>query len=153
MLSKTPHPTLFKNFSEISFLFFLSACIWRIQRHPSLTPQFALMGSSLGCTVLHRSVQNCKQFFMYMNNWDKGVAPQICPSYLVLGNIDYQPELLPQNSADQWRVVCSKWGSKYVGGNNWSPTYLLRVLYHVMDTLISGWFFIDLHKAVLHGVA
>ena len=23
--------------------------------------------------------QNCKQLFMYMNNWDKGVALAICP--------------------------------------------------------------------------
>ena len=90
---------------------------------------------------------------MYMNNWDKGMAPEICPAYLVLVNIDYQPGLLPQTSADQWRVASSKWGSKYIGGNNWSHIYLLRVLYHVMDTLKSGWFCTVLHKDVLHGVA
>ena len=25
---------------------------------------------------------NCKLLFMYMNNWDKGVAPAICPRIL-----------------------------------------------------------------------
>ena len=29
--------------------------------------------------LLAVSVQNCKQLFMYMNNWDKGVGPAICP--------------------------------------------------------------------------
>ena len=24
---------------------------------------------------MSRTTQNCKQLFMYMNNWDKGVAP------------------------------------------------------------------------------
>ena len=35
---------------------------------------------------------NCKQLFMHINNWDKGVAP----AYLVLVNIDYQPKPLLQ---------------------------------------------------------
>ena len=42
--------------------------------------------------------QNCIQLFMYMNNWDEGVAPKICPAYLVLANIQYKPEPLPQTS-------------------------------------------------------
>ena len=29
--------------------------------------------------------QNCKQVFMFMNNWDKGVAPAICPCILSAG--------------------------------------------------------------------
>ena len=71
---------------------------------------------------------------------------QYAPAYLVLVNIffvniEYQPEKLPQTSADQWLLASSrsKSGSKYAGENSWSNTYLQRVLCHVMDTLISGW--------------
>ena len=45
-------------------------------------------------SVINRTYQNFKQLFMYMNNWDKGVALEICPAYLVLVNIEYQPEVL-----------------------------------------------------------
>ena len=45
------------------------------------------------CT--NSTTQNCKQLFMYINNWDKGVAPVFSPAYLVLVNIQYQPEPLP----------------------------------------------------------
>ena len=30
------------------------------------------------------------------------------------------------------------WGGKYAGENSWNPTYLQQVVYHIMDTLISG---------------
>ena len=59
--------------------------------------------------------QNCKPLFMYVNNWDKGVALAICP------------------------CIFGTWESKYAGAYSWSHTYLQRVLYHVMDTLLSGW--------------
>ena len=79
---------------------------------------------------------------MYMNNWDKGVAPAICLCIYSAG--DYilsagaSPYLLVASSLQQERLH-SKWGSKYAGENSWSHTYLQQVLYHVMDTLISGW--------------
>ena len=43
-----------------------------------------------------------------MNNWDKGVAPAICPAYLVLVYIDYELVTLPQTSADQWILASSR---------------------------------------------
>ena len=45
-------------------------------------------GDSGGCSAVQCSGcggsggQNCKQLFMYKNNWDKGVAPAICPYIL-----------------------------------------------------------------------
>ena len=33
--------------------------------------------------------QNCKQWFMYINNWDKGVAPAICPC--IFSTVEYLP--------------------------------------------------------------
>ena len=35
--------------------------------------------------ITNRLPQNCKQLFMYMNKWDKGVAPAICPCILSAG--------------------------------------------------------------------
>ena len=40
--------------------------------------------SKLGIFYFHTRYQNCKQLFMYMNNWDKGVAPAICPRILTI---------------------------------------------------------------------
>ena len=40
-----------------------------------------LLGISLGKS------QNCKQLFMYINNWNKGVALAICP--FIFGNGEY----------------------------------------------------------------
>ena len=53
----------------------------RVSPHVSLGYQDIRKVSS---TLDHHnpSVQNCKQLFMYMNNWDKGVAPAICPRIL-----------------------------------------------------------------------
>ena len=34
--------------------------------------------SPFDCIALQELAQNCKQLFMYMNNFDKGVAPAIC---------------------------------------------------------------------------
>ena len=37
--------------------------------------------------------QNCKQFYLYMNNWDKGVGLAMCPSKsgsTILGEINMQ---------------------------------------------------------------
>ena len=45
-------------------------------------------------SIINRTYQNCKQLFIYMNNWDKDVALEICPAYLVLVSIEYQTELL-----------------------------------------------------------
>ena len=39
--------------------------------------------------------QNCKQLFMYMNNWDKGVAPAICPCIFGTGEYSLSAAAAP----------------------------------------------------------
>ena len=73
------------------------------------------------------------------------LAPAICPCIFSAGEYWLSAKAAPPDLC--WSVASSlkqerlhnKWGIKYAGENSWSHMYLQRVLYHVMDTLISGW--------------
>ena len=43
--------------------------------------------SKIKATSSPHPPKNCKQLFMYMNNWEKGVAPTIC--FCIFGTGEY----------------------------------------------------------------
>ena len=53
--------------------------------YPAIWPAFRRVYNGSFYAEFVDSIQDCKQVFMYMNNWDKGVAPAIFPCILNAG--------------------------------------------------------------------
>ena len=59
----------------------------RVQYSRTMDSIFAALVLTKSNSIYKSSIQNCKQLFMYMNNWDEGVAPAICS--LIFGTGEY----------------------------------------------------------------
>ena len=73
-------------------------------------------GTLVNSSVAHWKSQKCKQLFMYLYNWDKGVAPAICPCLFSAVSRSRSPRpLLISGFQPLAGAALSKWGSKYAG--------------------------------------